>query len=111
VYTPRLTGSILQGITRKSVIELLQSWNVKVNEVDVSVDFIVEAAKAGTLTEAYGVGTAATIAHIKTIGFRGTDFELPAVESREISNKVSEYFKGLKTGRVHDDFGWMVALK
>ncbi|MFT5336347.1 MAG: branched-chain amino acid aminotransferase [Luteibaculaceae bacterium] len=111
VYTPKLTGSILRGITRKSVITLLESWGVEVKQIDVSVDFVIDAIKQGKLTEAFGVGTAATIAQIKVIGFRGTDFELAEVNTRTISLKVSDYFAKLKSGVSQDEFSWMEGLK
>jgi branched-chain amino acid aminotransferase len=67
---------------------LVKSWGWKVEERKVSVKEVVEALQKGTMKEAFGVGTAATIAHIATIGFEGKDYDLPAVETRTWANKI-----------------------
>ncbi|MDB4516577.1 branched-chain amino acid aminotransferase, partial [Crocinitomicaceae bacterium] len=74
--------TILRGVTKRSVLEIAKSWNVPVEERKVTVEEIVEAARAGKLTDAFGAGTAATIAPIAKIGFRDELFELPALETR-----------------------------
>lgn len=104
------TDTILRGITKRSVVEIAKKWGMPVEERQVEVAEIIEAIKNGTLTEAFGAGTAATIAQIKTIGFRGEDFELPAVEEREFSNKVFKYLNDIKKGRTSDDFNWVTTL-
>ena len=98
--------TILRGITKRSVIEVAKKWGVEVEERKVSVEEIISAAKNGILEDAFGVGTAATIAHIAIIGFRDERYELPPIEGRELSNKIKGYMDGMKTGKVNDDFGW-----
>lgn len=110
VYTPPTSGTILSGITRKSVIEVMKDWGVEVVEAPVKVATIVEAMQAGKLEEAFGVGTAATIAQIKSIGYKGNKFELPAVEGRVISNKIANYMNDLRKGVVADERGWIVKV-
>lgn len=107
IITPKTTTSILSGITRKSVIALAEKWGVEIEERKVSVEEIVEAYKAGKLTDAFGTGTAATISHISVIGLRGEDMELPPVEGRGFSNKAKEYLSSLKVGEAQDYMGWM----
>jgi branched-chain amino acid aminotransferase len=98
--------TILRGITKRSVIEVAKKWGVEIEERRVSVEEIISAAKNGLLEDAFGVGTAATIAHIAIIGYRDERFELPPIEGRELSNKIKGYMDGMKTGKVNDDFGW-----
>jgi branched-chain amino acid aminotransferase len=90
LVTPALSDSILPGITRDSVLTLARSWNMPVQERKVSVREIIQAAESDRLTEAFGVGTAATIAPIQTLGFEGTEYALPAVEKRPFSARVYE---------------------
>lgn len=107
LVTPQLTDTILPGVTRNSVLAIARDWNWKVEERKVSVDELIEAIDNGSLKEAFGVGTAATIAHIKIIGHDGTDYELPEVAGREFSNKVEKHLHDLQRGRVPDIHGWI----
>ena len=67
---------------------------------------IITAAKNGTLEDAFGAGTAATIAQIAIIGYRDERLELPPLEGRTLSNKIKTYMDEMKTGRINDEFGW-----
>ncbi|MER2996025.1 branched-chain amino acid aminotransferase [Pontibacter populi] len=107
LVTPAVSSTILSGITRDSVLTLARDMGYKVEERRVSVDEIVAAHKAGKLQEAFGTGTAATIAQIATINYNGEDLELPAVEDREISNKVAETLDNIKTGQAPDPYNWV----
>jgi branched-chain amino acid aminotransferase len=102
------TDTILRGITKRSVIELAQSWGMEVEERKVTVKELVGAIKDGSLTEAFGAGTAATIAHIAKIGYRDEVLELPPIEGRTISNKISTFMDAIKSGEVEDTFGWIL---
>ncbi len=110
LITPSLSDSILPGITRDSVLTLVKSWGWKVEERKVSVKEVVEALENGTMKEAFGVGTAATIAHIATIGYEGKDYDLPAVETRTWANKIYTELEGIKKGERPDEFGWIVKM-
>jgi branched-chain amino acid aminotransferase len=107
LITPALSDSILAGITRDSVLKLARKWNMKVEERKVSVQEVIEAAQDGRLKEAFGVGTAATIAHIELIGYEDKDYYLPPVAERKFSNKVYEELEGIKRGSLPDPFGWI----
>lgn len=104
------SDTILRGITKRSVLELAEAWGYPVEERKVSVQEIVEANKNGTLTEAFGAGTAATIAHIVKIGYRDGDLILPPVEERTFSNRVYAYMNDLKAGIVEDTHGWLLKV-
>lgn len=105
------SDTILPGITKRSVIELAEQWGMKVEERQVSVKEIIEGAKNGRLTEVFGAGTAATIAHILKIGYRGDLYELPAVAEREFSNKVYNYLTAIKKGTEPDPDGWIYKVE
>lgn len=103
--------TILRGITKKSVIDLARSWGIPVEERKVSVQEIVEAIRANKLQDAFGIGTAATLAHIAKIGFRDEVFELPALETRELSNKLKRSLDNIKSGKEPDTMNWCLKIK
>ncbi len=103
------SDTILKGITKRSVLEIAQSMGIEVEERKVTVEEVITAIKEGRLTDAFGAGTAATIAPIQTIGYRGELYEVP-MEPRETSNKIKEYLVNLKTGKIKDPFGWIIKV-
>lgn len=107
ILTPPTSGTILPGITRNSVLTIARDWGMNVEETSIHVDEIINALKKGTLREAFGTGTAATIAHIKLVGYRNKKYELPDTNEKDFSNKVSEYLEDLKRGYVEDKYNWV----
>jgi len=110
LITPSLSDSILPGSTRDSVLKLVKSWRWKVEERKITVKEIVDALQNGSLKEAFGVGTAATIAHIATIGYNGKDYDLPAMETRTWANKIYKELESIKLGTTSDSFSWVVKM-
>lgn len=102
--------TILPGITKRSVIALAKDWGMEVEERPVKVKEIIEAIENGSLTEMFGAGTAATIAQIQMIGYRGKHYNLPSIPEREFSNKVYRHLDGIKEGKIEDKFNWVVKL-
>lgn len=98
--------TILRGITKRSVFEIAEKWGVTVEERMITVAEIIEAAENGSLKDAFGAGTAATIAPVAMIGYEGNKYMLPPVEERLLSNRIKKYLGDLKTGRIADEFGW-----
>ncbi|OKL39303.1 branched-chain amino acid aminotransferase [Pontibacter flavimaris] len=107
LITPPVSTTILAGITRDSVLQVARDLGYEVEERKVAVEELAEAYKAGKLQEAFGTGTAATIAQIATIHFNGEDMDLPAIEGREISNRVATELDKIKTGQVPDRHNWV----
>lgn len=99
--------TILRGITRDSVIKLAREWGVTVEERPVKVAEVVEAAANGTLKEAFGAGTAATIAHIRAIGYNGTDYDLPEITDDALSSRLMKALSDIKTGVAEDKYNWI----
>lgn len=110
VVTPKLTGTILNGITRDSVLTLFRDMGVKVEERLVSIDEIAEASDRGVLREAFGMGTAATIAPISVIHYQGRDLTLPAVSEYQYSQAVGQKLEQIKTAQCEDPYGWVVRV-
>lgn len=111
LLTPGLSDTILDGVTRKTVLELAKSWGLKVEERKVSIKEVFEAIENKTLKEIFGCGTAATIAQIIGIGYNGKDYALPPVEQRTFSPKVDDTLRQIRKGKIKDTFGWMVKVK
>jgi len=110
VHTPQLNGSILDGITRNSVITLLKHWGVPVEERRISIDELVEAHKNGLLEEAFGTGTAAVISPIGELSYHGEKLVINNGIIGELSSKVYDTITGIQTGKVEDPFGWIVDI-
>jgi len=107
LITAELGDTILNGITRNSVLTLAREWNIPVEERKIEVDEVIDAIESGRLQEAFGAGTAATIAQISAIGYEGRDYELPPVEGREFSHRVLKTLDDIRYGREADKFGWL----
>ena len=105
--TPDLdNGTILDGVTRSSVIAILNEMGYKVEERALNIDEAIAAYKAGTLKEVFGTGTAATISLIKELKYRDFVMEFDT-ESWKISREVKKRLDDIRESRVEDRFGWM----
>jgi branched-chain amino acid aminotransferase len=111
LITPSLSSNtILPGITRDSIIQLANKWGIKVEERQIPVAELIEGVDKQTITEVFGVGTAATIAPIKTIGYQEKDYHLSDHNNWEFTNKAKNYLEALKRGKIEDEMGWTVAV-
>jgi branched-chain amino acid aminotransferase len=110
LITAPLGDTILAGITRDSVLTIARDWKIKVQERKISIDEVIDAHKKGTLQEAFGTGTAATIAHISQIGFEGKDYVLPTTTENSISNRVAQELEDIRKGRTEDVHNWMYKI-
>ncbi|MBO5850936.1 MAG: branched-chain amino acid aminotransferase [Clostridia bacterium] len=110
VVTPKLVGSILPGITRKSIIELLKSENVEVEERLLSVDELIEALENGTLEEAWGCGTAAVVSPIGELAYKGKKYSINNGKIGSLTQRLYDTLTGIQWGKVEDKFGWIEKL-
>jgi branched-chain amino acid aminotransferase len=106
LITPSTRDTILKGVTRDTVLTLAKSWNIGIEERRISVEEIITGIKESRITDAFGVGTAATIAHIAEIGYEGELYTLPDPEKRVFSNRVLYVLNELRYGRSVDEHGW-----
>ena len=107
--TPKRDGSILDGITRMSVMDVLKDKGYKVIERAITIDEIKEASKKGILEEAFGTGTAVGIAYIQEIGVDNDTIHVS--DSSPVGLEVNNTLNNIKTGKVEDKFGWMIKVK
>ena len=110
VVTPKLVGSILPGITRKSIIEILKAEGVEVEERLLSVDELIESLENGTLEEAYGCGTAAVVSPIGELAYKGKVYQINNGKIGELTQHLYDTLTGIQWGNVEDKFGWVVKL-
>ena len=111
VITPDIKqDTILEGVTRESVLTLLREKGVKVEERPLSIDEIEAAYHAGDLKEAFGTGTAASIAPICSLTFHEDKMTLPPVETWEITNWLKKELAEIRYGRKKDTHNWVVPV-
>lgn len=111
IIAPALSGSLLAGITRNSVMKILQSWGIETEERRIAVDELLEAAENGDLKEAFGSGTAAVISPVGKLGYKNKEVFLPEVNEDSVSMKLYNYLTGLQYGREEDPFGWRLEVE
>ena len=107
IITTPTSDTILAGITRDSVLTLAKDWGMKVEERRVSIKEVEQALREGRLQEAFGTGTAATIANIAKIGIGDNEYILPAIDNNAFSKRVFKALDDIKTGRTEDKWGWV----
>ncbi|MCF8272774.1 MAG: branched-chain amino acid aminotransferase [Flavobacteriaceae bacterium] len=105
LITGPTSDRILDGITRKSLIELAEAEGISVEIRKISVHEVVAAAKNGTLKEMFGAGTAAVISPISGFGYHGEDYELPKLETTYASD-LKKRITDIQTNKCEDPFGW-----
>ncbi|MGN0244127.1 MAG: branched-chain amino acid aminotransferase [Lachnospiraceae bacterium] len=111
VVTPMLTGSILPGVTRDSVIQLCKSWGVPVEERRISVDELYEAQQNGTLEEVFGTGTAAVISPVGKLRWKDEVMQIQDGGIGELSQKIYDTVTGIQLGDIEGPEGWRVEVK
>jgi len=108
--TPDLTaGTILAGVTRDSVIQILKDMRLNVEERRLSIDEIEEAYHKGNLTEIFGTGTAATISMIKELRYKDSVMTFET-EKWKVAPEVKRRMNAIKEGVAEDKYGWMVKV-
>jgi branched-chain amino acid aminotransferase len=107
IITPMLTGSILPGITRDSVIALAKMWNLKITERKISIDELLEAHNAGKLDEIFGSGTAAVISPVGEIKYGEKTITIAGGKVGPLANKFYAALTDIQYGRTEDPMGWI----
>jgi Branched-chain amino acid aminotransferase/4-amino-4-deoxychorismate lyase len=111
LVTPKLTSSLLDGVTRDSILTLSSELGIEKEERRVSVAELEEGFKKGTLTEAFGVGTAAVVSPIAVINIHGQDYSLPADSSNSFQQRVKKKLSDIRLGLAPDTHQWNYILK
>lgn len=112
LVTPKLTSAILEGVTRDSILTLAKDMAIfPVEERRISMDEIKEAFTKGTLTEAFGTGTAAVVAPIAVINIDGKDYQIPAAGPTSLQLQIKEKLHNMRLGLEPDPYGWNFIVK
>jgi branched-chain amino acid aminotransferase len=113
IYTAPATpeGTILMGVTRDSVIALLQSWGYTVHEMALSIHDLKDAHNKGLFQEVFGTGTAASIAPVSGIGFEDVEI-IPQYHEGYglVARKLYENLTGIQRGTVPDPLNWILRV-
>ncbi len=109
--TPPLGGTILPGVTRDSALILLRELGIPTKARKISIDELVERHNSGTLTEAFGVGTAAVVAPISCIQFRGQDMQLSPWSDSSVGARLRARLIAIQTGREPDQHNWLLPIE
>ena len=111
VVTPELTGSVLPGITRKSCLELIRSWGIPVEERLISAQELFDAARAGTLEEACGTGTAAVVSPIGLLAWEDRRETVNGGTIGPLTQKLYDTLTGIQWGTLEDTRSWTVPVE
>jgi branched-chain amino acid aminotransferase len=106
LVTPSIRSTVLDGVTRDTIIQLAKKAGVEVEERRVSVKEVVEGIENGSLTEAFAAGTAATVTPIGEISYLGKSYMIPETKSNNISNTIAKTLNDIRYGHVSDEMGW-----
>ena len=110
VVTPALSGSILPGITRDSVLALGRAWGLRMEERPITIDEVVEKAESGELTECFGTGTAAVISPVGSLYYKGRSHIINGGETGPLARRFFDEITGLQYGEREDSLGWIELL-
>ncbi|PPA69316.1 branched-chain amino acid aminotransferase [Jeotgalibacillus proteolyticus] len=111
IVTPELNGSILKGITRMSIIELLNKWDIPVVERRISIDELYQAYEEGAVEEVFGTGTAAVISPVGELNWLGKKMIFNNHEIGELSQRLYDEITGIQTGKREDLYGWTIEVE
>ena len=103
-------GTILPGVTRRSVIELAKDWGIPVHEGRISIDTITEASRNGRLEEVFATGTAAVVIPIKELNYEGVPYYVGDQGIGPLTQKFYDTLTGIQWGQLPDTKGWMVEI-
>lgn len=111
LVSPATSDTILDGVTRDSVIQLAQDLNVPVEIRRLGVEELKKGLASGVVTEAFGVGTAATIKPIAEIGIDGVNYPLVDVDREDgLANRLLQELDGIRRGKIEDRHGWNIPV-
>ena len=109
LITSPISDRILDGITRKSIIQIATDKGINVEVRKITVSEVISAAQNGNLKEMFGAGTAAVISPIAGFGYQGTDYDLPELET-PFAQTLKKAITDIQTNKAEDPYGWRVML-
>lgn len=107
--TPMLEDTILNGVTRNSVLTILNEMGIKTEERKISIDEVIEEYKKGKVSEAFGMGTAAVISFIEELKYKDTRMKFD-LKNFAVAKRVKQELTDIREGKKPDTFGWMTKV-
>jgi len=111
LVTPALNGSILGGITRKTVLEQAIRWGYHVSERPVTISEVFAAHRNGQLEEIFGSGTAAVISPVGELSWKGTTIAINNMKTGPVAQRLFDCITGVQYGKIADESGWMAEVR
>lgn len=111
IFTRELSGSILPGVTRDSVIQLCKDWNIPVEEGALTIQQVYEASEQGTLEEVFGTGTAAVISPVGELQWGDKKIVVGGGQIGQLTQRLYDTLTGIQLGKLEDPHGWVVRVK
>jgi branched-chain amino acid aminotransferase len=111
VYTAPIDGTVLPGVTRDSIIHILKDWGIKVNEVALDINDLMQAAREGRLQEGFGTGTAAVISPIGELNYKGEIVTINNFKTGELTKRLYDTLTGIQWGNLEDKYNWTYEVK
>ena len=107
IITPMLSGSILAGITRNSVIQLAEHWGMNVTERKISIDEVMQAQASGKLTEIFGSGTAAVVSPVGELKYGDQVIPIGDGSVGPVAQRLFDAIQDIQYGKLEDPMGWI----
>jgi len=107
IVTPKLSGSILPGITRDSILQLAPTLGYTISEEQLDIEVILADIKSGKITEAFGCGTAAVISPVGQLCWKDEDYFINGNKAGDVSRNLYDELTGIQYGLREDKFGWI----
>lgn len=111
LVTPPLSGTILPGITRQSVLEMASDLGIQSVERKITIDEIIEGIANNTVTEAFGVGTAAVVSPVGILNYKNMDYSINNNQTGPWAKKFYDQLTGIQYGEVEDKYHWVHKVK
>ena len=111
IVTAPLEGTILHGVTRDSVLTLVRSMGLKIEERRIDVNDLMNDLRTGKITEAFGSGTAAVITPVGALSYAGDCLEVNGCEVGKHTRALYDTLTGIQTGKIADTFGWIKKIR
>lgn len=111
IVTPKLNGSILPGITRRTVIEILKDWKMNIVERNISIQEVIQAYDKGNLLSVFGTGTAAIISSVGWLTYKDKKMVINNGEPGELDKKLFDEITSVQYGLKEDTHGWIIPVE
>ena len=110
IYTAACEGTVLPGVTRRSIIEVLRDWGYEVIEGKLAIETVMEAGKNGKLEEVFGTGTAAVVSPVKELVWKDDSVTISNGQIGELTQKLYDTLTGIQWGKIEDTKNWIVPV-